>query len=149
MPQTYSDETRARCKSLYCYRGLEIPEIAEMTPPSESTLRRWRAESGWDEQRMARSVSGRMIAEQLKQQVWQTVKAANEEGRLLDNGEVDRVRKLRKDIKELDDTELYVGHAMDAFDEFSDWLAEHYPERRKRMVSPIMEFLREVIQEEA
>jgi len=147
MPTKYSDEVRARCKSLYCLKGHEIPEIAQLTGVSESTLRRWRKEEEWDDQRMARSVSGRMIAEELKQQVWKVVKQANEEGRMLDNAEVDRIRKLRKDINKLDDTEIFVGHALDTIDELGDWLGEHYPELRDDMVQPLMEFSRKLVQD--
>lgn len=147
MPTKYSDEVRARCKSLYCLKGHEVPEIAAMMPPSESALRRWRKEENWDEQRMARSVSGSMIAEQLRKQVWMIVDEANSEGRMLDNGEVDRIRKLRKDIEELDDKEVRVGYALDCLDDFGDWLAEHYPDLRQQMLQPIMEFSRHLVQE--
>jgi len=147
MPRKYDDEMRARCKSLYCFKGHEIPEISRLTGVSESTLRRWRSEEEWDDQRMARSISGRMIAEQLKKQVWMIVEQANEEGRMLDNAEVDRIRKMRKDIDKLDDTEVWVGHALDTIDELGDWLADHYPGLREEMVQPLMEFSRELVQE--
>lgn len=147
MPRQYSDGVRARCKSLYCYKGHEIPDISELTGVSESTLRRWRKEDEWNDQRMARSVSGRMIAEQLRKQVWMIIQSANEEARMLDNGEVDRVRKMRKDINELDDTEVFVGHALDTIDELGDFLGENYPDLRNDMVQPLMEFSRKLVQE--
>lgn len=147
MPKQYSDEMRARCKSLYCFKGHSIPEISELTGVSESTLRRWRKKENWDDQRMAQAVSGRMIAEQLKKQVWMVVEQANEEGRMLDNAEVDRIRKMRKDINKLDDSEVFVGHALDTIDELGDWLADHYPELRDQMVQPLMEFSRTLVQD--
>ena len=146
MPKKYDDETRARCKSLYCFDGHSVPDISRMTGVSESTLRRWRREEDWDDQRMARTVSGRMIAEQLKKQVHMIVEKANEEGRMLENDEVDRIRKMRKDIDKLDDTEVFVGHALDTIDELGDWLAEHYPDLREEMVQPLMEFSRQMVQ---
>jgi len=147
MPKKYSDEVRARCKSLYCYKGHSIPAISDLTGVSESTLRRWRSEEDWEDQRMARSVSGRMVAEQLRKQVFMIIADANEEGRMLDNGEVDRIRKMRKDINELDDAELFVGHALDTIDELGDWLADHYPDLRDDMVQPLMEFSRQLVQD--
>jgi transposase len=145
MPESYDGETRSRCKNLYCYDGHSIAEIARMMPPSESTLRRWKEEDDWEDQKMAKEVSGRMIAEQLKRQVHMIVEEANSEGRLLTNAEVDRIRKMRSDIEKLDDTEIRIGHALDTIDELGDWMAEHYPDLHEQLVQPLMEFSRELV----
>lgn len=147
MPSSYSDEMRARCRKLYCFEGHSIPEISRLTGVSESTLRRWRADESWEDQRIQQAVSGRMVAEQLKMQVHRIVQQANEEGRLLDTSEVDRIRKMRKDIQKLDDSEVWVGHALDTIDELGDWLAEHYPDLADEMMQPLVEFGRHLVDE--
>lgn len=141
----YDQEVRGECELLYCVHGKDIPQIAEKTGVSESTLRRWRAKQSWDEKVVARVISGPMIAQQLKQQVYKIVQQANNDGRLIDSKEADRISKMRKMINDLDGDAVFVSHAMEAMDQFNSWLDEEAPELRQKIAPLMMEFTRELV----
>jgi len=150
MPQRYSDKVRGECEAMYCLHDKSIPAISDVSGVSESTLRRWRERYNWDEKVVARVISGPMIAQQLKQQVYMITKQANDEARLITTQEADIISKLRKQIEDLDGHAIYVSHALEAMDAFNEWLADNAkPGLREEVVGHIMEFSRNLVRTES
>lgn len=140
MPASYPDAVRFRCEMLYCLERKDLKEIAAITDPSESTLRRWKDEHGWEEKVKKRTLSGPMLAQQVMEQINMIIQQANDEGRMLNTKETDRVAKLQKIASRHDKEARFVSHAIETMDRFNAWLAEQYPDLRERVTTPIMEF---------
>jgi hypothetical protein len=142
MPATYDDGTRLRCKSMYCLQRKDLDGIEEITEPSISTLRRWRAKGRWDEERVHRTLSGPMLAQKFMQQIDQILQGAIEEGRMLTQGETDQIAKLQKVASKHNGRARFTSHALEAVDQLNTWLASNYPDLREDMATPLLEFSR-------
>lgn len=140
MPAQYDDAVRFRCEMLYCLERKTLHEIEAITEPSLSTLRRWKKEYRWDEKVKKRALSGPMLAQAVMEQINQIIQRANDEGRILNSKETDQVAKLQKIASRHDKEARFTSHAIETMDRLNAWLAEHYPELRTQMTSPIMEF---------
>lgn len=145
----YSEETQLYAELLYCLQRIEIPEISERTGVSESTLRRWRAELGWEDKRVARALSGPMMAYQITMQIHEIMEHARAEGRPMTPGESDQCLKLKQMAEKYDPDGVFVSHALDAMDEFNTFIAEEYPELHDDVKEPIVEFSRDIVERRA
>ena len=144
MPASYEDEVRFGCRRMYCLQRMSLEEIAEVKDPSLSTLRRWRAEGSWDDQRVKQALSGPMLAQALMLQINQIVQTANDEGRAMTKGECDKVAKLQKVASRHAKDARYTSHVIEAMDQLQVWLGSNYPDLRPQMVTPLNEFAHHV-----
>ena len=140
MPAQYPDAVRFRCEMLYCLERKTLKEIAAITEPSESTLRRWKEEHGWEEKVKKRALSGPMLAQSVMEQINTIIQEANNQGRMLTPKETDQVAKLQKIASRHDKEARFTSHAIETMDRFNAWLAEEYPDLREQATTPIMEF---------
>lgn len=149
MAKPHPHPVRAFAEAYYILDRKDIAEIAVLLGVGESTLRRWRVEEAWDERRLPRNASGRLVANDLLIQIGQILDVARREARPVTHEEADGIKKLQSTAEQLDPKSRFRGHALDTLELLGRYVAEHHAELHPALTPILVDFARRLIEQPA
>lgn len=126
-------------------RGKTLVQIAELLPVSRQSLTKWKREGDWENKRRAYLTTGAGSSEVLRDAIMKLIEEIRENG--VDGSRADELAKLVGALSKLERTGDLRAAVLLAMRRFSAFVADRYPEEKKKFYRVIRDFFRTVERE--
>lgn len=147
MGRRHHDVVRSFAEGYYILDRKEITEISAILGVPTPTIRRWRVQDKWDERRLPRTMSGRLVANDLMIQIAQILRQARLESRTVTHEEADGIKKLMSTAEQISPKARFRAHALDTLELLGKFVAERHAGLHDQVVPVLVDFARRLVEQ--
>ena len=147
MGRRHHDVVRSFAEGYYILDRKEISEISTILGVPTPTIRRWRVQDKWDDRRLPRAMSGRLVANDLMIQIAQILDRARREARTVTHEEADGIKKLMSTAEQVNPKARFRAHALDTLELLGKYVAEKHPDLHDQVVPILVDFARRLVEQ--